>query len=191
MTHVTCSQCRTQFEESLIGLPDDRTPCPSCGSTGRIVKLTACIGAISSTGTVTLRVKSSFSIHHLLAAAHFARMSNRVETNNTGPLAEDLATEYRAYVTGAILSAVSAIEATINEVYIEAVDDNRTALSSLDSHVIEALAEFWESIEGRPALSKYQFALIVARKPKFNPGQAPYQDGGSPQKLYHFDLCLL
>ena len=75
-----------------------------------------------------------------------------------------------------MLSAVASLEATINELYIDARDANSPTFQGVDPIVPMLLAEYWEEIESARILRKYQLALILARKSKFAQGTSPYQE---------------
>src|SRR5687767_3903917 len=86
--------------------------------------------SMSVTGTASIR--TNLSVHHLLAAAHFARLSAQVEKNNTGPLSDEQSTEHRAYVIAAIIAVVASMEATINELFLDAIEANPYTFKGLD-----------------------------------------------------------
>jgi len=134
--------------------------------------------------SVTASVRTNLSIHHILAAALFSRLSARIERDNTNKLlSEELATEHRAYVVGAVIAAVASMESYINEVYLDAVEKILRTFKGLDPRIPELLAELWLTMERAPILHKYQVALIASGKPKFNRGQPPYQGADSLIKL--------
>jgi hypothetical protein len=131
--------------------------------------------------TVSVRaeaqVKHSFSRQHFRAARYFAEKSHEIEqeidrdTND-----ETVKSVHRSYVTGAVISVVAGLESSINELYLEACDNNRNTLVGLNENAIAMLAEWWENIESCPILLKYQTALLLTSKEKFDRGARPYQD---------------
>jgi hypothetical protein len=122
-----------------------------------------------------------YSHYHLQAAALFARRSSKLEkehgSNNVVP--SDVFSEHRAYVTGAILSAVSFLEAEINEIFADSADDQREHIHQLGD-VIFLLSRMWSLGVPKTAsysiLDKYQIALALADKQEFDKGASPYQD---------------
>jgi hypothetical protein len=81
----------------------------------------------------------------------------------------------RSYAIGAVVMAVSALEASINELYLEAVDGNTHALGALTREQIAQLEVLWESVDRTKNLAKYQLVLAVCGKERFNKGLEPYQ----------------
>ncbi len=122
-----------------------------------------------------MQVKHSFSRQHFSAAKHFAEAGESLEKSIRQPQHADR-TKHRAYVTGAVLSAVAALEASINELYLEANDQNKMALAGLSDPIIANLATEWSNVEPYELLDKYQAALKTAGNPEFDRGSLPFQD---------------
>jgi hypothetical protein len=135
------------------------------------------ISSGTSSGTASLRMRTYFSIHHIRAAAHFARLSKRAESTYSGNFDDELFNEHRAYVTGSIILAVSFLEATINELFSDAPEGTSEQIKQLDNDTVKLLANVWElsKTESFSILDKYQLALTLAKKSPFNKGIAPYQ----------------
>jgi hypothetical protein len=111
----------------------------------------------------------------LLSASLFSRASKRLEQEYTLPVSEEILSEHRAYVTGSVLSSVAAIEAAINEFFLEVIDRNTDISKTLGKAVIETLEELWGVTEDKPILTKYQLALIASKKPRFEKDRPPFQ----------------
>lgn len=82
-------------------------------------------------------------------------------------------------LTGSIFAAVSFLEATVNELFADAVDNSCEVIKPLNPDVKALMADIWELIGPRKAFSildKFRIALILARKQPFNAGASPYQD---------------
>ncbi|RZN36921.1 MAG: hypothetical protein EF813_06160 [Methanosarcinales archaeon] len=134
----------------------------------------------------TLSLKTDFSGHHMLSAAHFARQSAIIEKNYKDEITEELRAEHRAYVTGAIIVSVASLEATINEVFIRAIDDDDDDLfKDFDPTIPKVLAEFWtwDIVKRSPVIEKYRCVLSVANKEAFDCGSSPYQEMDNLIKL--------
>jgi len=155
-------------------------------------------GQLSFTGGVSLRLKHSFSKQHHWAARYFSEEVARIETSST-KLSEQDKRKHRAYVTGAILSAVAALEASINEFYLEAQDRNKNTLSGLTDSELSALVNKWTTVkcsnkrfERLFILDKYQEALKSVGRKEFNRGGHQYQDADSliylRNALVHYKL---
>ena len=134
--------------------------------------------------SVTASVKTNFSSHHMLSAAHFARQSAIIEKNYKDGITDELRAEHRAYVTGAIIVSVASLEATINEVFISAID-NDNLFKDFDPSIPKVLSEFWtwDVVERSSILEKYRCVLAVANKEAFDHGNPPYQEVNDLIKL--------
>lgn len=118
------------------------------------------------TGAVgAVLMRDYFSRHHLHAAEHFARLAR----HGFNP-------EHRAYVTGTVLSSAAFLEAAVNEVFDDVVDNATGCVDPLSLECRRLMAGLWNVAERRPILEKYQIALLCAGEPAFDKGQAPYQD---------------
>jgi len=140
-----------------------------------------CIDGVQSTvhellelqDMATANVKHNFSKQHLTAAKFFASSAAPIESRPQ--LKEREWSEHKAYVTGAIVFAAAFLEASINELYLEAVEGNTDRLSGLSDQHIAVLAELWELVEQQQVLGKYQVALAACGKSRFDKGADPYQ----------------
>ncbi|NOR76885.1 MAG: hypothetical protein GQ523_00275 [Methanophagales archaeon] len=134
--------------------------------------------------SVTASVKTNFSSHHMLSAAHFARQSAIIEKNYKDGITDELRAEHRAYVTGAIIVSVASLEATINDVFISAID-NDNLFKDFDPSIPKVLSEFWtwDVVERSSILEKYRCVLAVANKEAFDHGNPPYQEVNDLIKL--------
>lgn len=126
----------------------------------------------------TARLKTHFGLQHLLAAALFARKALEIESSHNEIVnSGEPYFSHRAYVTGAILSSVASLEATINELFIDATHGDPNTFGGADPQFAPLLAESWRhDVERRPCLWKYQFAVELAEKQTFARGNTPYQE---------------
>jgi hypothetical protein len=121
------------------------------------------------------------SHYHIIAAAFFARESARLENEHRGKesISSEIFCQHRAYVTGSIFSAVSFLEAQINEIFTDAADDQRDHIYGLGSK-IHLLAEMWNLDVPRTAsysiLRKYEIVLALAQMAPLDRGDLIYQD---------------
>ena len=136
-------------------------------------------------GKVTARVIANFAVQHYRAAQLFADNSSRIELENAGNEFGPFVEEIRAYVSAAILSSAAALEALINELYIAHHSKLRGAIPDFEK-------EFWgrKGIERKPILQKYQHALRLLEKPRFDPVDPVFEDAatliGLRNSLVHF-----
>jgi len=121
----------------------------------------------------TTKMKHSFSRQHLAAARLFAQLATEIEAR--GEAEETTKKEHRAYVTGAVVFSVAFLEASINELYLEAVDGNKTSLPSLTDPQFTILTELWPIVEQQQILGKYQTVLAACGLHRFDKGAEPFQ----------------
>jgi hypothetical protein len=124
-----------------------------------------------------LQARVHYSREHIKAAALFTRQSFQIE--KSGVITNELIDDHRSYVTGAIFAAVSFLEATINEVFADALEHPDSDITAnIDPATKLSLANIWklEHVEKATTLIKYQTALILARKEQLKEGNSPYQD---------------
>jgi hypothetical protein len=133
---------------------------------------------------VSARMKHDFSKQHLQAAEFFVDEAQAMEA--TYPQAgETQCSKHRAYVTAAVLSAVAFLEASINELYLSAIDQSTSTLPGFDARLFQLLARFWKANARSPILNKYQDVLRLSDKDPFDPGKGPYQPANDVIKLRH------
>ena len=125
------------------------------------------------TDSVTAQLKHCFSRQHLVAARQFATQAAMIEAKPS--LSEQDRSEHRAYVTGAVVFSAAFLEASINELYLEAKDVQQQSLTGLSPQQITMLSAVWDVIEQHQALGKYQIALDLCGRARLEPGAAPYQ----------------
>ena len=127
----------------------------------------------------TFLMRFYISSHHHFAASHFLELAREIEESHDGRPIFDI--KHRAYVTNSIFSSVAFMEAAINETFQDATDEHRGSLAPLNIETKTNMASFWEIAEGRnrsaiSILDKYQTALLLADKPRFNEALLPFKD---------------
>ena len=129
-----------------------------------------------TTADIRLRVKANLSRPLIATAKLFALHCGEI-ADREGELDWPQAgwEASRSYAIGAVVMAVSALEASINELYLEAVDRNTHALGTLTPDQISQLEVLWESVDRSNILAKYQLVLAVCGKERFSKGSEPYQ----------------
>lgn len=90
----------------------------------------------------TMSMRVYFSSYHLWAARRFVALARAVEGRPDEELPRfDI--EQRAYVTNAILSAVAFLEAAINEIIKDVVDQHESYISPIPADVRTLIQAFW------------------------------------------------
>jgi hypothetical protein len=159
---------------------DDRAEPP-----GKVVRIGQ-VHEVDVALPITIKMRAYYSSYHLWAARHFTALVKAIEAIQAGRPRFDV--KHRAYVTNSIFSAVSFLEAAINELFQDVADAHESYVAGLDADSKRIMAEFWDFTEGRNRsafglLDKYQIALTFLRKPQFESGQRRYQDASLVVKL--------
>lgn len=135
---------------------------------------------------LTVKVRSYLSIAHMQAAALFSRNCARIEKEYDGTFSDELYSEHRSYVIGAVLSTVSFLEGTINEFLADCLDSPDGAIvETLDATTKTLLAGIWKDdiVGNMNVLDKFQIALAIARKNLLDSSASIYQNVDSLIKL--------
>jgi hypothetical protein len=134
--------------------------------------------------SVGISIRSYYSSSFLWASQHQAAIAARIEDGHEGRSVFDV--EHRALVLTSVLSAVSFLEAAINELFQDAADGHDAYLTPLSPDVRRRMAEFWtctdEGAKLRP-LDKYQMLLVLADKQRLDRGAQPFQNAALVVKL--------
>src|SRR5574341_2442300 len=129
---------------------------------------------------ISISHRHYFSIGHIQTAAYFSRESAKIEDDFKATGDRTSSAAHQGYVTGAIFFAVSFLEAAINEIFCDASDSHPENLKEIDAGVISLMAKLWARGVPRTAsyniLEKYEIALDIAGKSKFETSKKPYQD---------------
>jgi hypothetical protein len=137
---------------------------------------------VNVTDSVTVTMRTLFSLHHIQSAAHLARLSAELEAGYDGASDPDLSAELKAYVVGSVFASVAFLEAGINELFIKVADERiaNEIQKELDAAGGARLAAAWKAVLAKKQLlailDKYQLALSIAGQETFDPGVLPYQD---------------
>ena len=121
------------------------------------------------TDNVKLRVKSNFSVPHLLGAAFFSRRVYAIEKDNLGKPLGSFWEEILAFSTACIFGCIASLESYANELFA----DHEKYFPDMRAEIMKKL---WEFFEQKPLLEKYEFALLLKKAPSLNKDRKPYQD---------------
>jgi hypothetical protein len=128
----------------------------------------------------SIKERTYYSIQHIQSAAIFARLSHDIEKAYDGKFVNEVSTEHNSYVTASIFSTVAFLEATINELFVDAVDNPRSSVHQLGPDVVKRMTNMWKLQVPKTASfripDKYNIALILAGKEPLDAGVSPYQD---------------
>jgi hypothetical protein len=132
-------------------------------------------GAVKLTLTVsgTASLRTNQSLGHLRGAALFARDCARLEEEHTWPATEEVLLRHGTAAVSAVMLAVAGLEATANEIHLDALDRNRKALGKA-AEAAQSIEELWDTIEQRPVLRKFNWFLTLAGVVPMKKDTQPY-----------------
>ena len=132
-------------------------------------------------GMVLLR--SYLSTHHRWAGRYFAERAQDLERriladpSSGNPLAQfDL--KHRSVVIASVFASVAFVEAAVNEILQDAIDEHMSYLHPIPAESRSLLTDFWRSTQEKnfSIVDKLQLMLTLCRKPQLSAGAAPLQD---------------
>lgn len=113
--------------------------------------------------------RTNLSVQHMFAAAYFSRRTGELQDANSGKAFGGFFEEIMWNVSASIFFAVAALEADVNEIFI----DSDVNFPGYDKALLN---EMWGLIEQKRILEKYEMALFLKKKGKFDKGDSIYQD---------------
>lgn len=146
----------------------------------KTIEVSSSIKITTSTPVVDLRVKSNLSGMHIRTAVLFANECKRIENEESRlEWPQPRYDELKSYASASIIMSVASLEASINELFLEAIDNNKNSLKSISEQQIALLSVLWEEAEKFSILKKYQVALSACGKPPIDAGKEPYQSASA------------
>lgn len=123
-------------------------------------------------------MRSYLSTHHIWSAYHFSALAKQIEDEHVGRSRFDW--NHRAYTIGAVTCGVAFLEAAVNEIYKDAVDEHQSYIQTLGADGIRTLRLIWELTEGQNKfvriLDKYQWALKYLGREPIDTGRALFEN---------------
>jgi hypothetical protein len=116
----------------------------------------------------------SFTAQFLRGGAIFAHRAHAIEATADESLSEELQGEHRAFVVGAIVQSVAALESEISEVVMHGPGHHLWS-AGVDTGAREFLLPMAELIDRESTLRRYDLVLHLLRKAPFEHGAQPYQ----------------
>jgi hypothetical protein len=133
--------------------------------------------------TIIRLSRTYYSIQHIQSAAYFTRLGSAIEKVDKPSNPDDfdrLLAEHKACVTSAIFTSAFFLEATINEVFTDAVDYPEGDVKDLEADVKKRMADIWklEVVKGASfnILHKFYLALSLSGKTLLEPGNHLYDN---------------
>lgn len=128
-------------------------------------------GTVGSTSTAEAKVIANFAWQHMKAATLFRDQVVHLEAANRDQPFGMFFEEIRSYCSACLMSATAALEALINEIFIDPHRPLRRLFRDFEN-------EFWgrRGIEQLPILKKYNKALTMMNCSLLDTGSPSYQD---------------
>jgi hypothetical protein len=120
-----------------------------------------------------IRFRDCFSVRYIQSAAILCRLGYGIEKTSaaSGPLSQDLLLQHEAFCLNSVLSTVSFLESTVNELYADAADDAYFFADEKNEALLKTIGEKWrngKNFDRAPMISKYQKILAIAGKLPFD-----------------------
>jgi hypothetical protein len=128
-----------------------------------------------------IRFRDCFSVRYIQSAAVLCRLGYGIEKNcaTSVPISQDLLLQHEAFVLNSVLSTVSFLESTVNELYADAADDAYFFADGEHEALLRLIGEKWnneKNFDRAPLISKYQKILTIAEKSPFEEGDQAYEN---------------
>ncbi len=123
-----------------------------------------------------IRVKAGMSNHLLQASILYTTLCEQIEKDE-----KHLAwpqphwEEARSHAISAVVLSTAVLEASINELFQQAIDKDINALASLTGSQFVLLKEVWNEVESFSILHKYQIVLSATDREPMPKGEEPFQ----------------
>jgi hypothetical protein len=144
--------------------------------------------AIGHGSALSLAARTYFSGLHMQSAAKFVRAARETESQGNPHFDSDVIQVQVTQVTGAVLTTVAFLEATINEIFVDADEEaNGGCVSAMLEADRRHLARFWRLEIPRtaayPIVRKYEVALAILRREELDRGSTIYENAQAVIRL--------
>lgn len=120
--------------------------------------------------------KLPLSRDHLEAAILFGVQAREIEAQRTRPLLFHASSEIQSAAMACVFSSVGYLEATINELFSHAVEENVQPSADGGPQEVARFKQLWKlGVPKSSVLDKYDTALTLCDRDAFQKGTAPYQ----------------
>jgi hypothetical protein len=126
-----------------------------------------------------IRFRDCFSVRYIQSAALFSRLAFEIELEylKGGTLPADAQLRHEAFTLNAVLSSVSFLESTINELHADATDEEYSAIDERHGTLLRTIGRQWRNtrnFDRAPMFTKYQTILAIAGQPGFEEGDQAF-----------------
>jgi hypothetical protein len=123
--------------------------------------------------------RDCFSVRYLQSAALLCRLAFAIEQEylKEGPVQPDAQLRHEAFTLNAVLSAVTFLESTINELHADSTDEEYSAIDEKHEALLRTIGKQWHNprnFDRAPMFTKYQTILAIAGRPGFDEGDQAF-----------------
>ncbi|MFA4824902.1 MAG: hypothetical protein WC593_07055 [Methanoregula sp.] len=120
-----------------------------------------------------IRFRDCFSVRYIQSAALLCQLAFAIEQEYRGAkeVPADLQLRHEVFILNSVLSSVTFLESTINELYADVADEAYFFSDEKHEALLRLICEKWKNeknFDRAPLLNKYQKILLIAGKPPFD-----------------------
>ena len=126
-----------------------------------------------------IRFRDCFSVRYIQSAALLCRLGFAIEQEyrEAETIPGEIQLRHEAFILNSVLSTVSFLESTINELYADVADEAYFFADEKHESLLRTIAERWKNeknFDRAPVLTRYQKILTIAGKPPFDEGDQAF-----------------
>ena len=126
-----------------------------------------------------IQFRDCFSVRYIQSAALLCHLAYAIEQEyrDAKKISLDLQLRHEVFVLNSVLSSVSFLESTINELYADVADEAYYFADEKHEVLLRSIGEKWKNeknFDRAPLLSKYQKILTIAGMPSFDEGDQAF-----------------
>ena len=126
-----------------------------------------------------IQFRDCFSVRYIQSAALLCQLAFAIEQEyrEVKEISSALQLRHEVFVLNSVLSTVSFLESTINELYADAADEAYYYADEKHEVLLRLIGEKWKNeknFDRAPLLSKYQKILIIAGMSSFDEGDQAF-----------------
>jgi hypothetical protein len=127
----------------------------------------------------TIRFRDCFSVRYIQSAALLCRLGFLIEQEyrKAGEIPPEAGLRHEAFILNSVLSSVSFLESTVNELYADASDEAYNFSDERHEELLRLISEQWKNTKNfdrAPVLTKYQKIIAIAGQPVFDKDEVAF-----------------
>lgn len=126
-----------------------------------------------------IQFRDCFSVRYIQSAALLCQLAYAIEqeSREAKEIPAALQLRHEVFVLNSVLSSVSFLESTINELYADVADEAYCFADEKQEALLRLIGEKWKNeknFDRAPLLNKYQKILVIAGAPSFEEGDQAF-----------------